>query len=99
MLIKLIFIIKKLNILKINFFLNTLSLLSLFKIIFNEQNSFLKKLFDYANEDIEILKGKIENLDDSIKKLRIEVFKGINQTEEFLEKKYDSIYRIINKVN
>jgi len=62
LLIKLIFIIKKLNILKINFFLNTLSLLSLFKIIFNEQNSFLKRLFDYANEDIEILKGKIENL-------------------------------------
>ena len=66
---------------------------------FDEQNSSLKRLFDYANEDIEILKGKIENLDDSIKKLRIEVFKGINQTEEFLEKKYDSIYRIINKVN
>ena len=65
----------------------------------DEQNSSLKRLFDYANEDIELLKGKIMNLDDSIKKLRTEVFKGINETEEFLEKKYDSIYRIVNKVN
>ena len=66
---------------------------------FDEQNSSLKRLFDYANEDIELLKGKIGNLDDSIKKLRTEVFKGINETEEFLEKKYDSIFRIVNKVN
>ena len=64
-----------------------------------EKNSAIKKLFDYNSEDIEILKNKNETLENLIKKLRSDIFKGINETEEFLEKKYDSILRIINKVN
>ena len=66
---------------------------------FDEQNNSLKKLFDYNTEDIDILKARTENLENSIKKLRTDVFKGINETEEFLEKKYESIFRIINKVS
>jgi len=65
---------------------------------FDEQNNSIKKLFDYNSEDIDILKARTENLENSIKKLRTDVFKGINETEEFLEKKYDSIIRIVNKV-
>ena len=65
---------------------------------FDEQNNSLKKLFDYNTEDIDLLKARTDNLENSIKKLRTDVFKGINETEEFLEKKYDSIIRIVNKV-
>ena len=35
-----------------------------------------------------------ENL---IKKLRTDVFKSINETEAFLQKKYESIFRIVSK--
>ena len=56
---------------------------------FDEQNNSIKKLFDYNSEDIDILKARTENLENSIKKLRTDVFKGINETEEFLEKKYE----------
>ena len=65
----------------------------------NEQNSSMKKLFDYTNEDIDILKSKTENLENSLNKLRTDIFKGINETEEFLEKKYDSLLQVVNKFN
>ena len=59
----------------------------------------MKKLFDYTNEDIDILKSKTENLENSLNKLRTDIFKGINETEEFLEKKYDSLLQVVNKFN
>jgi len=30
-------------------------------------------------------------------KLRIDIFKGINESQEFLEKKYNSIIALLNK--
>lgn len=62
-----------------------------------EQDSNMKKLFDYANDDITLLKSKGETYEGLIKKLRADVFKSINETEEFLEKKYESIFRLVNK--
>lgn len=62
-----------------------------------EQNGNMKKLFDYVNDDIDILKGKNDSMENLIKKLRADVFKSINETEDFLQKKYESIFRIVNK--
>lgn len=63
----------------------------------DEQNVNMKKLFDYVNDDIDILKGKNDSMENLIKKLRADVFKSINETEDFLQKKYESIFRIVNK--
>ena len=63
----------------------------------DEQNVNIKKLFDYVNDDIEILKGKNSTMENLIKKLRTDVFKSINETEDFLQKKYESIFRIVSK--
>ena len=62
-----------------------------------EHNSANKKLYDYIIQDIEILKTKNETAEELIKKLRNDVFKSLNDSEDFLEKKYDSIIRLINK--
>lgn len=62
-----------------------------------EHNSANKKLYDYIIQDIEILKTKNETTEELIKKLRNDVFKSLNDSEDFLEKKYDSIIRLINK--
>ena len=39
----------------------------------------------------------IEIIQDIIKKVRSDVFKSINDSEEFLENKYQSLFRLINK--
>ena len=64
----------------------------------DEQNGNIRKLFDYVNDDIDMLKSKGETIENLMKKLRADVFNSINETEEFLQKKYESIFRIVNKV-
>ena len=64
----------------------------------DEQNGNIRKLFDYVNDDIDMLKSKGDTMENLMKKLRADVFNSINETEEFLQKKYESIFRIVNKV-
>ena len=59
--------------------------------------SSIKKLFDFNADDIKKLNDKTEIIQDIIKKVRSDVFKSINDSEEFLENKYQSLFRLINK--
>ena len=63
----------------------------------DESISSIKKLFDFNGNDIKKLNEKIELIQDIIKKVRNDVFKSINDSEEFLENKYQSLFRLINK--
>ena len=63
----------------------------------DESISSIKKLFDFNADDIKKLNDKIEIIQDIIKKVRSDVFKSINDSEEFLENKYQSLFRLINK--
>jgi len=67
------------------------------QIKFDELNEGVKKLVDYNGEDINIMKEKMDLFQEANKKLRIDLFKGLNETEDFFEKKYNSILKIINK--
>ena len=62
-----------------------------------EYNEGMKKLSDYNGEDINLLKEKMNLCQEGNNKLRIDIFKGINESQEFLEKKYNSIINLINK--
>ena len=64
---------------------------------FEELNEGVKKLIDYNGEDINFMKEKMNSFQEANKKLRIDLFKGLNETEDFFEKKYNSILNIINK--
>ena len=50
----------------------------------DEQNGNIRKLFDYVNDDIDMLKSKGDTMESLMKKLRADVFNSINETEEFL---------------
>ena len=63
----------------------------------NESISSIKKLFDFNGDDIKKLNEKIDIIQEIIKKVRNDVFKSINDSEEFLENKYQSLFRLINK--
>ena len=63
----------------------------------DESISSIKKLFDFNGDDIKKLNEKIEIIQEIIKKVRNDVFKSINDSEEFLENKYESLFRLINK--
>ena len=63
----------------------------------DESISSIKKLFDFNVDDIKKLNEKIEIIQEIIKKVRIDVFKTINDSEEFMENKYQSLFRLINK--
>ena len=67
------------------------------QIKFEELNDGVKKMVDYNGEDINLMKEKMELFQEANKKLRIDLFKGLNETEDFFEKKYNSILNIINK--
>ena len=64
---------------------------------FDETISSIKKLFDFNINDIKKLNNKIEIVQENIKKVRIDVFQNINDSEEFLENKCKSLFRLINK--
>ena len=64
---------------------------------FEELNEGVKKLLDYNGEDINLIKEKMDLFQEANKKLRNDLFKGLNETEDFFEKKYNSILNIINK--
>ena len=62
----------------------------------DESISSIKKLFDFNINDIKKLNNKIEVVQENIKKVRTDVFQNINDSEEFLENKYQSLFRLIN---
>ena len=57
----------------------------------------MKKLVDYNSEDINLVKEKMNIFQESNNKLRIDIFKGLNETQDFFEKKYNSVLALINK--
>lgn len=59
----------------------------------NSNNSNMKRLLDYSNEDIELIKTKCTNTEEMVMKVRGEFFHNLNEVEEFLIKKYESIFR------
>ena len=63
----------------------------------DESISSIKKLFDFNIKDITKLNNKLEIVQENIKKVRTDVFQNINDSEEFLENKYQSLFRLINK--
>ncbi len=63
----------------------------------DESISSIKKLFDFNENDIKKLNEKIGLMQEIIKKVRTDVFKSINDSEEFLENKYQSLFRLFNK--
>ena len=62
-----------------------------------EYNEGIKKLSNLNGEDINLLKEKMNLFQEANNKLRIDIFKGINESQEFLEKKYNSIIALLNK--
>ena len=65
--------------------------------LFDKQNENVKKIMNFTNADIDMLREKNLALEHSMNQLKTELLKNVNQIEEFLSKKYDSLYRIINK--
>lgn len=64
---------------------------------FQSFNSNMKKLFDYSNDDIEILKKKSEGLDGIIKTLRFELLNHIDQLELSFHQRFNSMPFPLNK--
>ena len=62
-----------------------------------EYNEGMKKLVDYNTEDVNLIKEKMNIYQEGNNKLRIDIFKGINDTQDFFEKKYNSIISMMNK--
>ena len=62
-----------------------------------EYNEGMKKLVDYNTEDVNLIKKKMNIYQEGNNKLRIDIFKGINDTQDFFEKKYNSIISMMNK--
>ena len=62
-----------------------------------EYNEGMKKLVDYNGEDVNLIKEKMNIFQEDNNKLRIDIFKGINESQDFFEKKYNSLLSLINK--
>ena len=62
-----------------------------------EYNEGMKKIVDYNGEDINLIKEKMNVFQESNNKMRIDIFKGLNESQDFFEKKYNSIISLINK--
>ena len=62
-----------------------------------EYNEGMKKLVDYNGEDVNLIKEKMNIFQEDNNKLRIDIFKGINESQDFFEKKYNSLLSFINK--
>lgn len=60
------------------------------------QNDNVKQLFEYTNDDIDVLKKKSEALENIVKNTRIEMINNINSVEGFLTQRYDSIFKTMN---
>jgi hypothetical protein len=56
----------------------------------------MKKLIEYSNEDLDLLKSKCTSIEDIIKNMRTEFFHNLNEVEEFLIKKYEALFRSIS---
>ena len=62
-----------------------------------EYNESMKKLVEYNEEDINLIKEKMNVFQEGNNKLRIDIFKGLNESQDFFEKKYKTILSLINK--
>ncbi len=58
-----------------------------------------KKLLEYMNSDLALLKDKTSNLDSMVKTSRNEFFNNLNEIEEFFSKKYEYLFRTIHNTN
>ena len=63
---------------------------------FDKQNENMKKLFDYTNQDLDIVKGKVETLEENMNSIKNRFFANLNEAEEFLTKKYEGLFRMIS---
>lgn len=63
---------------------------------YDEQNENMKKLFDYTNEDLKMVKNKTDALENAMSNIKNQFFSNLNEAEEFLTKKYEGLFRIIN---
>lgn len=63
---------------------------------FDKQNENMKKLFDYTNQDLDIVKGKVDNLEENLSNIKNQFFANLNEAEEFLTKKYEGLFRMIS---
>lgn len=60
------------------------------------QHKNTKKLMDYMNSDMTILKEKSNNIELMIKSARNEFFTNLSEVEEFFTKKYEYIFRTLH---
>lgn len=67
------------------------------KSCFDTQNDNLHKISIHINQDIDMLKEKNLTFDNKIMKVKEEFQKNLNNSEEFFQNKYDTIFRMINK--
>lgn len=55
----------------------------------------MKKLYDFTNDDIDILKKKCESIENITITMRGEMIDNINHVESFLTQRYDSIFKTL----
>ena len=61
------------------------------------QSSNIKQLFEYTNDDIDVLKKKSETLENVIRNLRNEMENNINNVEAYLSEKCDELFKNFNQ--
>ena len=61
------------------------------------QSSNIKQLFEYNNNDIDVLKKKSETLESVIRNLRNEMENNINNVEAYLSEKCDELFKNFNQ--
>lgn len=64
------------------------------QISYSENN--IKKIIDYINSDMIIIKDKLFNNENMIKTIRNEFFKNISEVEEYFTKKYEYLFKNIH---
>ena len=62
----------------------------------NQSNN-IKQLFEYTNDDIDVLKKKCDTLEGVIRNLRIEMENNINNVEAYLNEKCNELFKNMNQ--
>ena len=61
-----------------------------------KQNDNVKQLFEISSDDLDLLKKKCETLEEVIKNIRTEMVNNINNVENYLTQRYDTIFRTMS---
>ena len=64
---------------------------------FKTQSNNIKQLFEYTNDDIDVLKKKCDTLEGVIRNLRIEMENNINNVEAYLNEKCNELFKNMNQ--